>query len=63
MDSLQIYWIEHYARLGLSSKQIKKVLKINMSDIAFRKALNRRGIKTERTKSNEYYDLVIRDNL
>jgi hypothetical protein len=62
-DDLNLYWINHYAELGLNSEQIKEVLGIKKSKFAFRKWLYRNGIKTERAKSDVYLNLVKQNNL
>lgn len=58
-DPLRTYWIHHYAECGLNSEQIRDVLKITQSNRGFKRWLNRQGIKTEKTKSNVYKDLVL----
>lgn len=62
-DPLRTYWIQHYAELGLNSEQIRDVLKIKQSNYGFKRWLNRQGIKTEKTKSNEYKNLVLEKGL
>jgi len=62
-DYLTLYWANKYADFGLNSEQIKNVLGIKKSNTAFRRWLNRNGIVTTKTKTDDYFNLVKQNNL